>query len=181
MAIKPISWTDGASKASQTIDYAHHEVHSGSHFYVAGTADLASGATLEFLWKVPDTTKWPHALWEMETSVEMVMTLYEGCLTTANGTTVTIINNNRNSSKTPGVESYSGPTLVAGALGDGVSGGTIVWQKTLGAGRKEGGEGGREHEFIGRQDTKYVFAIFNSSGGLGWVNYDFSWYEHTGS
>ena len=31
---------DAATHTLQTIDHAHHEIHAGSHFYVAGTADI---------------------------------------------------------------------------------------------------------------------------------------------
>jgi len=74
---------------------------------------------------------------------------------------------------------YSTPTLAGGALGDGGQGGTLVYAAKVGAGKKVGGESGRGHEFIGKQNVDYWFRISNNSGGAGWIGYDFHWYEHT--
>ena len=161
------------------IDHAHYEIHSGSHFFVAGTGDIANGANLDFLWVVANTTKWPHALWELDAEVEMTMSMYEAVSTSSNGSAATVFNNNRNSATVAGVGGFTGPTLTSGALGDAGNGGTLIWQATIGSGKKIGGQAGRGHEFIGKQNTKYWFRINNASGGVGWLNYDFNWYEHT--
>ena len=42
------------------IDYAYHEIHSGSHYYVKGYEDLAINEVLDFTWQMPNTTKWIH-------------------------------------------------------------------------------------------------------------------------
>lgn len=144
-----------------------------------GTQSIANSASLDFLWVCHNSTKWPHALWEIDAQVEMTMSMYEDVSTSNNGTPVTIFNNNRNSDTEAIVTGFVSPTLTSGALGDAGNGGTLVWQKTIGSGKKIGGEGGRNHEFIGKQGSKYWFKISNASGGAGWVNYDFNWYEHT--
>ena len=173
--------TDATTGALEIVDYAHHEIHSGSHFYIEATASIANGANLDFLWVVPNTTKWPHALWELEAEKEITMSLYEAVSTSASGSAVAIVNNNRNSTKTPGVTAFTGPTLTSGALGDEGNGGTLIWSATVGSGRKIGGESGRGHELVAKQNTKYWFRITNASGDASWINYDFNWYEHTNS
>ena len=170
---------DANTETLMTIDYAHHEIHSGSHFYVAGCASIANGAALDFLWVTPNSTKYPHALWEIDAEVEMHMAMYEDVNTAANGTAVTVFNNNRNSVTAATVLAYQAASLASGALGDGSAGGNLVWSHVIGSGKKVGGEGGRGHEFIGKENTKYWFRIQNTSGSTGWLNYDFNWYEHT--
>lgn len=170
---------DSSTRSIQVLEYSHHEIHSGSHYFVDGSATVNTGTNLDFLWVVPDTTAWPHALWEIDAEYEVTMSMYESVVTSADGSAVTIFNNNRNSANTAGVAAYTGPTLNSGALGDGSDGGNLVWQKVVGSGKKVGGDAGREHEFIGKQNTKYWFRISNTSGTNSWVNYDFNWYEHT--
>jgi len=168
---------DRATEGVPILDYSHHEIHNGNHFYVAGTQDIANNANLDFLWVCPNTDKWAHALWELDSEVEMTMSLYEDVITSDNGTSKTVFNNNRNSETTATVLAYTTPTLNSGSLGDGSDGGTLVWQKTIGSGKKLGGQGSRDHEFVGKRNTKYWFRIANSSGNTGWINYDFYWYE----
>ena len=171
---------DAQTRAWNTIDYAHHEIHAGSHYYVAGSmAALPTATNLDFLWVVPDNTKWPHALWSLESNVELTMSMYESVTTSADGNAATVFNNNRNSLNSNIVGGFMSAALNSGALGDGSDGGILVWQAKVGAGKKIGGAAGRNHEFIGKQNSKYWFRINNGSGGTGWVNYDFNWYEHT--
>ncbi len=37
---------DASTHSLQTLDYAHHEVHSGSHYYIQGHTVLASAGVL---------------------------------------------------------------------------------------------------------------------------------------
>lgn len=170
---------DATTRAQTTIAYAHHEIHAGNHFNVVNFVSLTTGTNIDFLWVVPNTTKWPHALWNIDSEFEVTMSLYEAVTTSANGAAVPIRNNNRNSATAAGVTAFSGPTLASGALGDGAVGGTLVWAQKIGSGKKIGGAGQRNHEFIGKQNTKYWFRIANASGSTSWINYDFNWYEHT--
>lgn len=171
--------TDTSTRAIETIDYAHHETHEGEFYYVKGQVDVTGAATnLDFLWCVPNTTKWPHAQWLFDAEAQFILSLYEDVDVSANGTAVAIFNANRNSANTPGVVAYVGPTLAGGILGDGGQGGTLVWQSTIGSGKTAGQ--GREvsHEFIGKQNTDYWYQITKEAAGTAWVVWDFNWYEH---
>lgn len=178
-SVARIARIDASTHSLQIVDYAHHEIHSGSHFFLVDYTTINNGNNLDFLFVVPDTSKWPHAVWEMEAEVEMTFNLYEDVTTSADGSAVTPFNNNRNSATAATVGAYTGPTLAGGALGDNGQGGTKIWGKTIGQGKKIGGEFGREQEIVGKQNVKYWFRISNGSGSNGWLNYDFSWYEHT--
>ena len=162
---------DSATNAVNTVDYSHHEIHEGDHFFYKSYADLANGASVVLLFKTPDTDRWAHASWILDSEAEYTFTLHEASTTTANGTTVVTFNNNRNSLTTPTVAAYSAPTVTVP--------GTLIWSSKVGAGKKSGGSGSVDLEIIGKRNTKYVFKLKNDSGGQAWVNYNFLWYEHT--
>ena len=45
---------DASTNSLQTVDYAHHEIHSGSHYYIQGYTELASSATLYVKFVTPE-------------------------------------------------------------------------------------------------------------------------------
>jgi len=163
---------DSATDALLTVDYDHHEIHSGGHFFVEGWQDVDGAATVvDFLWVVPNTAKWPHALWELAGEAEFTLSLYEGVTTSNDGTPVTIFNSNRNlTTKVATVTAFSAPTVT--------NTGTLILTDIMGAARSSGSTA-RNHEFIGKQNTKYLFRITKSAAGTHWLKYAFRWYEHT--
>lgn len=163
---------DDATNAILTVDYSHHEVHEGSHYFVQGWVDLAASTALDFLFVTPNTTKWAHAQWTVGTEAEGLLELYEGSTIAANGSAVTIYNNDRNSGNTAGVTAFSTPSVTAT--------GGLIYAAKLGSGRNAGGDAGRDHEIIAKQNTNYLFRITNNDGSATrYATYDFSWYEHT--
>ena len=88
---------DASTHATTTIDYAHHEVHSGSKFYVEGYATLGVAATLFVKLVTSNSLAWPHFLWEMGSSGILTTTLDEDATGGMAGGLVKTINaNNRN-------------------------------------------------------------------------------------
>ena len=172
---------DASTHSMQTIDYAHHEAHSGAFFYVKGWLDITgAGNDTDFIWIVPDTSKWPHAQWSFDGEAEFTLTLYEGVTLSDSGTESTILNVNRNSAKEPVASLYVGePVLVSGALGDGGNGGTAVWATKIGSARSATTGRATSYEFIAKQNTIYWFRLTKEAAGTGWVSFDFNWYEHT--
>ena len=56
---------DAATRATQVIDYAHHEIHAGSHYTLSyAVADIGAATTptdiMSLSFTTPDTTKWLH-------------------------------------------------------------------------------------------------------------------------
>lgn len=49
---------DSATAAIMIVNYEHHEIHSGSHYFVRGYQDISINNVLDFTWLMPDTTKW---------------------------------------------------------------------------------------------------------------------------
>ena len=156
------------------IDYAHHEIHSGSHYYIEGFATMTNTTTLYVKLVTPDTTKWPHFQWSIASTGILETTLEEaptGGMTGGSG--VTPINNNRNSTKTSGV------TITSGVAAAGTAGTVISQAKWGAAGFKStiGGGTGRDDEIILKQNTTYL-RKFASGAADNIVQFKASWYEH---
>jgi len=98
---------DSVTHALQTIEYEHHEIHSGSSFTCDFVQDVGSGATLSTIVITPNTTKWLHLVYEIEVQDESEFTIYEGAIT-GTGTTITIYNRDRNNASTSSTIAQSG-------------------------------------------------------------------------
>ena len=166
----PLS-VDAVTNAINVIDYPHHEIHGGSHYYIEGFATLDLNDNLYVKLVTPDTTKWGHFLWSIESSGILTTYLYEavsGGMT--GGAGVTPLNNNRNSINTSGLTITSGVTVATDL-------GTTVSQAKWGS-RSAGGGQDREDEIILKQNTIYLRA-FTSGVNANIVNFKANWYEHT--
>lgn len=165
---------DITTGASVGIDYAHSEIHSGNH-YKAGKQNISLNQddTIELLFVAPDTTTWAHWVLVAQTTGQCVIQVYEGTTTSDNGTSITPINRNRNSSNVATVAVYYAPTVT--------DDGTKIAERWLGGfGFKEASssEYRGNKEFILKRNTKYLVrltAINDSIKGV--IGGD--WYEHT--
>ena len=166
---------DKSTGAQISIDYAHHEVHGGSHYYVEGFTTLATGASLLVKLVTPNTTKWSHFNWHIESNGFLETYLYEDASGgMAGGATITPLNNNRNSSNTSGMMIVSGvatPTTYVTTISQKSWGGTGF--KTT-----SGGGSGREDELVLKQDATYC-RTFVSGSDDNIVSFKAFWYEHT--
>lgn len=166
---------DDSTWALNTIDYAHHEVHAGSSFYVKMFETLADDATVNFSIKTSNTTKWAHMTWQVEGTSQTEMLVYEGAVVEG-GTATTPLNHNRNSATTASVAVSKNPTVT--------SYGTLIYSASHGkAGTTPAvadnlGNVKRELEIILKQNTQYMFLIISRDND-NIVSYDGEWYEHT--
>ena len=160
---------DATTNAGTIIDYAHHEVHSGSHYYIEGFTTLGNGAALYVgLW-TPDSTKWAHFTWEIKSSGILTTKLWEDAQVSTGGVSVSPINNNRNSIKSSLLSINSAVTVLVS--------GNVISQASWGS-RTGGGAYSREDEIILKQDTVYLRGFI--SGALSnIVSFKVVWYEHT--
>lgn len=88
---------DKSTHSLQTIEYEHHEIHSGSHYFIEGHAILANLGTLYSKIVTPNTGKWAHFAWNISSNGILDSNFYEiptGGM--ANGARATIHANNRN-------------------------------------------------------------------------------------
>lgn len=163
---------DKGTRAINTIDYAHHEIHSGSHFMYTDCLPLASAATQDYLITTPNTTKWSHMSFEVQGSAITALDVYEA--TDKTGTTLqTIFNNDRNSATT------SVNTIHKGVSG-GTTDGTKIWCYKSGAATQQsrsGASSDQASEIILKQNTKYIIRITSGTND-NLVNLALEWYEH---
>jgi len=88
---------DKSTGAQNIIDHAHHEIHEGDHYYIEGNATLGNAATLFIKLVTPDTARWGHFIWELNSSGILTATLDEDAVGgMADGSRPTIHANNRN-------------------------------------------------------------------------------------
>jgi hypothetical protein len=168
-AVDPATW------AIEVIDYAHHEIHGGSHYYVQGFIELDDTDTFYIKLVTPDTTKWSHFIFDIKSSGICTAYLDEGATGgMAGGVGVTPINNNRNSANTSGMVLTSNVTVATSYVT------RLEADKWGASGFKEtiGGGSGREDELILKQNTTYL-RTFISGADANIIQFKASWYEHT--
>jgi len=162
---------DNATETLQTIEYEHHEIHSGSSFTVSYKADIGNGATLDLLIVTPDTTTWAHMTYEVDVEAETDVLIYEAVTATA-GSPVVAYNRDRNNLTPATVVVTSTPTSIT-------AGTTIIRSYHLGSGRSSGGGARATHVFILKQNTKYLFRMTNATTNNNYMAVKLDWYEHT--
>ena len=179
------SGVDSSTETLQVIDYAHHEIHSGSMFRVQAFNDAipatASGGELVIGFFVPDQTKEPHMVWDFVHEGDMTMKVLEGVtLTVSTGTDVAPKNSNRNSATTSVLQGVATGSLVSGYVTSGVtySGGTVISLKRNFASRNQPGEGTRRNEVILKTNTYYAFVLDNNVTSTQGGQIRLEWYEH---
>jgi hypothetical protein len=161
---------DIATHSLQTIEYEHHEIHAGSHYFICDyDSSIANNETIEFVLTTPDTTSWTHMSLDFSSILGVSLEVYEGASAIVGGTSVTAINNNRNSANTSGMTILKDPTSITD--------GTRIAGFLAGANRT-GGFQQRDREIILKQNTTYLFR-FTSLANSNAISFCGEWYEHT--
>lgn len=176
---------DGVTDALETIDYAHHEIHGGSSFFVCySVADLGGMTTpndmIQLSFATPNTTKELHMMFLAKSGGAALFTVTEaptGGLSTPTGT-LSAINCNRNSATTSVILDASGGT--AGLVSydaTAATGGTVLWTEYVGQGNSTPGSAGGRFEVVLKQNTVYAVSLYDTTNITGTLFLD--WYEHT--
>jgi hypothetical protein len=161
-------------KGMSTIDYAHAEIHEGSHF-VCSHVEVIDTTTKKFGITVADNTKWPHMLFEIQANGELEVTVTEGADRTL-ATELPCINRNRNSANVPTLKVYD--VVSAGTTDGAVTILTIHAGATGVSGKTTFGGGARsQNEYMLKQNTKYVISVTTLASTT--VTFGLDWYEHT--
>ncbi len=170
---------DGATNALNTVDYAHHEIHSGSHYYLKSYLDFATNAVIDVRITTPNTTKYLHLLPIAQTQTEFLYHIYEGVEIDVAGTAVTPTNRNRNSSNTSvaTIDVITNTSTSNANADTDISGATDIYPGITGSGKKAGGEMRGSNEVVLRANTIYSLRLVCNSAG--WADYIIDWYEHT--
>jgi hypothetical protein len=168
---------DDSTGTIQTIDYEHHEVHSGSHFFVVSYADLSINEVLQFTWQMPNTTKWCHWKFKLDTESETLWQVYEGgSITNALANAVTPLNSNRNSGTASGTTMRYEVHANTAAADTDVTPTTLIMSGISGAGRNSGNDE-QPHELVLKQNELYVLRA--TANAAGYIDFNMQWYEHT--
>jgi len=181
---------DASTNALITVDYPHHEIHEGDHFFVVySVASLGAMTTpddtITLSFTTPDTTEWAHFAFEVKGSAGWRVRLIEN--STTGGTTgatgrLAILNSNRNSAATSSLIS-DGDSGVAGYVGYdatlALGGTTLIDEYIEGSGLafSSGARTGSRDEIILKQDTNYQVSVFGTDTNPATLH--LSWYEHT--
>ena len=161
---------DETTRSVNTIGYEHHEIHSGSHYFICDyDSSIAINETIQFVVTTPNTTKWTHLILDFSSTLGCSLDIYEGSSSVVGGSPATPINNNRNSLNTSSLTIIKDPT----SLTDG----TKIAGYLAGA-NKTGGASEREREIILKQNTTYLFRFTSLSNGNA-ISFCGEWYEHT--
>ena len=169
---------DGSTETLQMIEYEHHEIHSGSHFFVHGVVDLSINEVYDIRITTQNTSKEAHFLYHILTDSKTDIYMYEGVQIAAAGTNIPIYNNNRNL-PTNSILLFSGILNTSTALANEdtlLAGSTAITHRKSGDG-KEGGVVDRSDELILKRGTVYCKRFIATAAG--YINWKFQWYEHT--
>ena len=181
---------DASTSVLMNIPYDHHEVHSGSMFYVLySVASLGAMTTPDDMitlnWKTPDTTEWGHFQFFATATAGGRIRLIEaptGGAASATGT-FTILNKNRNSVHTSTFTDTEGSPTANQVSYDATlaTGGTTLWDQylegpTTGLGVTARVSSSRD-EIMLKQNTQYQLSLYGTATN-GATLY-MVWYEHT--
>jgi hypothetical protein len=169
-----IATIDASTHALNGIDYEHHEIHAGSHFFYTDKATLAANASTSYVISTPNTTKWTHMTFAATGSAITTVDLYESIDLTGVGARQTIVNSNRNSATTSGMEIWD-------AIAPGTVGGTLIWSMSSGSATAQSRAGlsaERSNEIILKKNTRYLLRITSGTND-NLTNLQLEWYEHT--
>ena len=93
---KPVR-ADASTHALESIEYAHHVLHDGNHYFLEGHTSLGIAGTLYVKLVTPNTARWGHLFWQMNSSGILTTTLDEDATGgMAGGLREVIHANNRN-------------------------------------------------------------------------------------
>lgn len=164
---------DSTTHTIQIIDYAHHEIHAGSHFLYTDAVTLGNGGVQNYLITTPDTTRWAHMIFILDGSAITQFELYEGA-DRVGSVLQTVGNSNRNSTTAATVVIHKG---YAGGTTDGSRIHIYKGGSATGASRQAGSGTRNDEEIILKQNTKYILRV-TSSTAANLTNVNLSWYEH---
>ncbi len=155
------------------ISHDHHKIHEGEFYIVDsidGDVDIASPKIWTFV--TPNNNSRIHIYFLGAASGAGTFALYEDASVTANGSTISPINLNRNSSREAEMLFYEDSTI--DDIGTFLMG---VFVGTPGVGlTRIGGSGARTSEMILKKNTRYAVRFTPVSDNTK-VSISFKWYE----
>ncbi len=156
-----------------TVDYAHHEIHEGTHFVAFHNAPLGNGGTYQLLINTPaaSTGKDIHLIIETRGSAESNIVFREGTVVSDVGSAMSEVNRNRTSLNIAGTIITLAPTITS--LGE------VLMELHFGSGPQMGGDDRSENEWNLAPGTLYLVNA-TSEAGSNDLSILIDWYEDRG-
>ncbi|MCK5236320.1 MAG: hypothetical protein KAR06_04965 [Deltaproteobacteria bacterium] len=183
---------DAVTGARLAIDYAHHEIHSGSSFAVHQVeADFDKLTEIGVLFTTPDTAEWVHMVPLVTCGAAARFDILEAPTLDVGNYPTTFYeprNRNRNSAHPSTVSSVQAVPVanevslkLKGDAAPVSADGTVLHCEIIGAGKKGGGVGNRDaDEYVLKQNTTYYFRLLGLNVSDDVVaSIELTWYEHT--
>lgn len=168
---------DQLTGALKTIEYQHHEIHDGHHFYIQDFVTLGNNGTIEWCLKTPQSVvskKRAHLTWSVSANKITEIEFFEGGAISGENV-VTPFNSDRHSSIESVLEITQDPSTIT-------SSGEAISRWSFGTGgnilRQVGGAQSRVNEILLRSGETYLFRI-TSKEADNIVSFGGEWYEHT--
>lgn len=160
---------DETSRLLATLDAEHSAIHKGWHFFICDYDDaIQINEKIEFVLTTPNTAKWTHMNLDFASTLGAKLEIYEGSTNVVGGTTVTPVNNNRNSNNTSVLTIVKDPVSITA--------GTRIAGYLAGANRTSGVQE-RDRELVLKQNTTYLFR-FTSLANSNAISFCWEWYEY---
>lgn len=131
----------------------HHKIHEGIHYTTTDYDNDVDIAVPKYWHIKTPATGFMHMTWRVKSTLNGLVELFEAPTTTADGTSLTPRNNNRNSSSTATLQVFYDPTVTVDGTRLDVD--TIGSDGTNPVGA-EGGDMERVHEWILKQSASYL-------------------------
>lgn len=154
------------------IDYDHSKVHKGKMYNVSQYYTAAAGATINMM--IVAGADELHAKLAVQSTGQCLVKFYGGITSSANGTTCTVINMNRNSTNTTTAIAFYNATwstntenLLDTVL---IAGGNIPAARI-------GGEARQNTEWELKANTKYLVSLVNQAGATITATINAQFYE----
>jgi hypothetical protein len=165
---------DKYTHATTIIEYEHHEIHDGYHyFYTDYDSEVDTAGPKYYRLTTPNTTKWIHLVVTLYSEGVGTWQIFENPTVNAAGTTATTFNNDRNSTNAAGIVIAYDATSTAD--------GTLIATYRTGSGTtgpsRVGSDTSRNREIILKQNEDY-FIKFTPDADNAKTKLELDWYEH---
>lgn len=155
------------------IDYNHLQIHEGENFFYSNYITLGNGAVGNFVLECGN--KDVHFVFALSSDIAgFSFVTYEGATADADGSLITIYNNNRASGNISKAKLRYNPSNI-------VTGSVLLRNGKVGTAtnpaNRTGGSVTRSDEVILKANTKYLLRITNLSTSNNDINIGMSWYE----
>jgi len=161
---------DASTNTLQNIEYEHHEIHAGSHYFISDYESFANGIVKDFTFITPDTDEEAHFIFSISGTYAVSIEVLVGADVNVSGTVITPVNNNGNSDNASNMVVRHGDTF--NSVG-------VSKLRSYSGANKVAGTVERVREIVLARDQTYIMRVTNQSSSANIIQWDANWYEHT--